>query len=183
MRPPREQIFADFAAGHSLLRLLRGLKHHQPLAERGRIGVDGHDLPLGIAVHQVDRRHRRGLRRAADAAGHTDIEHIVARAHGRFKKAPRGLRVYHRGLDGRAIAHGVVKLRAVEVRILGIDHLSAVDGVGKGDDGDMVPFEQRGGQIRRGIGKQSEHGDRSLPNNARNSLSCPTGGCKFVSDF
>ena len=56
----------------------RGLEHQQPFAERGGIGVNGGDFPLREFFLQLLHGHGGRMRRAADAAGHADVEHIVA---------------------------------------------------------------------------------------------------------
>lgn len=91
----RENAVADLLKAPARAQQLRRLEHLQALAERGGIGVDGHDFGVRIFFPQLLRRERRGVRRAADAAGHTDVEHIVALRERAFKERRRRCGVDH----------------------------------------------------------------------------------------
>ena len=75
----------DLIEALSLFDHARGFEHLQPLAKGGSVGVDRDDLPRGVFFRQLARGDNRGLRRAADAAGHADVEHIVALRERTFK--------------------------------------------------------------------------------------------------
>ena len=153
MGSAREQLLFDLLKALPLFDHPRRLHHLHPLAERGGVGVDGQDPALGIALFQLARGDDRRMRRAADAAGHTDIEHIVARGERTLKVFLDQRRADHRRFDDRALAHRAVEGRAVKIRIVGIVRRLSVHRVGKRDDRDVVLLRQRDRQIGRCIGK------------------------------
>ena len=95
--------------------------------------------------------------RAADAAGHADVDRIVPgckRLSQRFEKTGD---VDHGGRHGRAAAHCVIVGLAVKVHSRVLMRLDTIDQVGQRDHAQGIFLNVRGRQVRRRIGKDLNH--------------------------
>ncbi len=135
----------------------RGLDHQQPFAERGGIGVNGGDFPLREFFLQLLHGHGGRMRRAADAAGHADIDHVVAGRQRRVQRLEKRAKVDHGGGYGRAAAHGVIVGFPVEINSRILMRFNTVDEVRQRDDAQGIFLNVSSRQVCRRVGKDLDH--------------------------
>ena len=135
---PLRNFLHDLVEGCAVFEHARSLDHEQALAERGGIRVDGGDLPLREFFLQLFHCEGRSMRRAADAAGHADVDRVVTgneRLAQRFKKTGD---VDHGGRHGCSAAHRVIVGLAVKINGRILMRLDTVDQVGQRDHAQSI---------------------------------------------
>ena len=148
----------------------RGLEHQQPLAERGGIGVDGGNLPLREFFLQLLHGHGGRMRRAADAAGHADIDHVVSISQCFMQRLQKSGEVNHSRGYGRAAAHGVIVGFPVEINSRILMRFNAVDEVRQWDDAQGIFLNVSSRQVCRRVGEDLDH--ESAPLLAQSATRC-----------
>ena len=148
----------------------RSLEHQQPLAERGGIGVNGGDFPLREFFLQLLHGHGGRVCRAADAAGHADIDHVVSISQCFMQRLQKSGEVNHSRGHGRAAAHGVIVGFSVKVHGRILLRLHAVDGIVQGDNTQGIFLNVSSRQVCRRVGEDLDH--ESAPLLAQSATRC-----------
>ena len=163
--------FDDGIERRALVAQTRRTQHLQALAQGGGKRIDNGDTPLRIGLAQLAGGKLRRLRRTADAAGHSDVEHVLSRLEALLHGSKERTRAYHRGLYRRTGAHGVIKRLAVKIVLR--DVLLPVERVGKRDDAQVIALDQLCGQIGGGIGHDLHFLLPSLSSPRKNTATVP----------
>ena len=148
----------------------RGLDHQQPFAERGGIGVNGGDFPLREFFLQLLHGHGGRMRRAADAAGHADVDHVVSGGQCRVQRLQKSGEVNHGGGHGRTVAHGVIVSLAVKIDCGILLCLHAVNGIVQRDNTQGIFLNVSSRQICRRVCEDLDH--ESAPLLAQSAARC-----------
>ena len=144
---PLRNFLHDLVKGCAVFEHTRSLDHEQPLAERGGICVDGGNLPLREFFLQLLHSEGGSVCRAADAAGHADVDRIVPgrkRLTQRFEKTGD---VDHGGRHGRAAAHCVIVGLTVKIHCGILMRLDTVNGIVQRDHAQGIFLNVRGRQV------------------------------------
>ena len=137
-------------------------QHHKPLAQRGCISIKGQDLPLRILLLHFPGSNGRYAGGTADTAGHSHIYYIIPGLQLRHKGLVEFAHADQAGLYIGAGTHGVVKGRAVKIRLRGILGRDAIHRVLEGYYLDFILVNQLYGQIGGSVSKKLDHSNFSF---------------------
>ena len=121
----------DLVKGRAVFEHACSLDHEQPLAERGGISVDGGNLPLREFFLQLLHSEGGSMCRAADAAGHADVDCIISGRKRLTQRLEKTGDVDHGGRHGCTAAHCVIVSLAVKVHSRVLMRLDTADQVGQ----------------------------------------------------
>ena len=163
-------LLHDEREGCAVFEHTRSLEHQQPLAERGGIGVNGGNLPLRELLLQLFHGHGGSVCRAADAAGHADVDHVVSGGQCRMQRLQKSGEVNHGGGHGRTAAHGVIVSLAVKIDCGILLCLHAVNGIVQRDNTQGIFLNVSSRQVCRRVCEDLDH--ESAPLLAQSAARC-----------
>ena len=110
------------------------------------------------------------MRRAADAAGHADIDHVVSISQCFMQRLQKSGEVDHGRGHGCAAAHGVIVSLTVKIDCGILLRLHAVDGIVQGDNTQGIFLNVSSRQVCRCVGEDLDH--ESAPLLAQSAARC-----------